>query len=376
MNSEYLRTYPAVYAVCDTYHIMVPVKTKCTMWVRVGDEEYFDESNGILKSNVTLHKMVVPAEELNREKKYTICLRKMIDRKPYFSETGDVVEMSFDFKPVCSDEVRAYHISDAHTLVKMPVKAAKYFEEVRGKIDFLVLNGDVPDSSGKLEHFDNIYDIVSELTQGNIPVIFSRGNHDMRGVCAENIAEYTPCHNGNSFFSFRLGNIWGLVIDCGEDKPDDSNEYGNTICCHAFRKRETQYIKDVIANKEKEYGAEGVEHKIVIAHHPFTTKQKPPFDIEQELYKHWAELLKENVDPEVMICGHMHTLEVLYPGNEKDVLGQPCPIVIGAKLKVSANPEEDCYYAGAGYTFKKDCIEVVFTDSENKIIDEHIIDIK
>ena len=122
-------------------------------------------------------------------------------------------------------------------MIEQPVACAEFFRKETGKIDFLILNGDVPEDSSKIKHFDTIYEIVSQVTHGNIPAVFSRGNHDTRGIFAENIAEYTPCENGNSYFTFRLGSIWGVVIDCGEDKTDSNEEYGNTGCCSAFRKR-------------------------------------------------------------------------------------------------------------------------------------------
>jgi len=371
MNHNVLKFTPAVFCVADTYHIMVPVKIKCSMWVKVGSEEYFDESNGILKTNVTVHRMIVPAFELESEKKYTVCFRREIERKPYWSEMGDIEEITFDFRPVTDGEIRAYHISDAHTMIETPVKAARTFENSKGKLDFLILNGDIPDSSGKIEHFDNIYAIAEMLTGGNIPVVFSRGNHDMRGVVAENIAEYTPCHNGNSYYTFKIGNIWGILVDCGEDKPDESTEYGHTICCHAFRKRQTRFIEAVI--EKGEFLTEGIEHRLVISHHPFTTKQRPPFDIEQDLYGYWAQIIGKGIKPEVMICGHIHTTEIIYPGDEKDVLGQPCPIVIGARPVVFEEPDDRCEFTGVGYVFKKGGTEVVFTDEKGNIVGEHIL---
>lgn len=120
-----------------------------------------------------------------------------------------------------------------------------------GAIDFLILNGDIIDHSGSVENFDEIYEIIEELTGGSIPVVFSRGNHDLRGVCAEKLAEYTPVDNGNSYYTFTLGSIWGILLDCGEDKIDAHPEYGNTVCCHAFREEETEYLKQVIENKRK-----------------------------------------------------------------------------------------------------------------------------
>ena len=80
----------------------------------------------------------------------------------------------------------------------------------------------------------------------------------MRGIYAENIQDHTPTDNGNSYFSVRVGSLWALVLDCGEDKPDTNAEYGHTICCANFRARQTKYIENIIKNADSEYNAEGV----------------------------------------------------------------------------------------------------------------------
>lgn len=366
MKKKILKTSPAVFAVGKEYQIMVPVNCPSLMWVRVGNEEYFDDSNGILRSGDLIHRMSVPMDELNREKEYTVCYREVIERKPYFSETSEIFEEVYKFRPVTSKNPKCYHISDAHGRIETPVKAALDFVEKNGEIDFLILNGDVIDHSGDIEKFDNIYMIADQITHGEIPVIFSRGNHDTRGIYAENIAEYTPCHNGNSYFSFRLGNIWGLVIDCGEDKVDQSEEYGNTICCHAFRKRETRYIESIIKNSENEFNADGVEHIIAVCHVPFTRHideqlDSYKFTIEKEIYTHWGKLLKEHIKPEIMICGHLHDNFVAFPGEERDVNGHPCPIAIISK------PFEDIFSA-AGIIFKKNKIDVIYNNSNGEIL--------
>lgn len=368
MEHKFFKTAPAVFAVGNEYQIMVPVKISTVMWVKVGNEEYHDDSNGILRSSVSIHRMSVPMDELNREKKYTVCYREVFERKPYYSETSEVFEEEYSFRPVECKNPICYHISDAHGRIETPVKAAKEFEKKFGKIDFLILNGDVIDHSGEIEKFDNIYEIASQITNGEIPVLFSRGNHDTRGIYAENIAEYTPCQNGNSFFTFRLGNIWGIVIDCGEDKVDTSCEYGNTIACHAFRKRETAFIESVIKNAENEYLADGVEHRIVVGHVPFTREMGDIFTIEREIYTYWSNLLRENIKPEVMICGHLHENTILYPGEEKDINGHPCPIAVICK------PEDDKFTAG-GVIFKKDIVIVVHNDSDGKFLAEENIKI-
>ena len=122
-----LKTTPAVFAVGDNYQVIVPVASETVMWVKVGDKCFYDESNGILRSGKRIHKMLVPAEILNKEGSYTICYRRVKKRKAYFSKTHSVEEISFNFKRVQGEAIRAYHIADAHNMIKEPVKCAQKF---------------------------------------------------------------------------------------------------------------------------------------------------------------------------------------------------------------------------------------------------------
>lgn len=365
MENEMLKTHPAVFAVGNEYQIMVCVKNPCLMWVQVGDEKYFDESNGILRSNVTTHRMCVPMEELDSAKEYAICWRKMLDRKPYFPESEEEVRLTYSFRPVAGEKTVMYHISDAHNLVDAPVTAARHFEAKYGKMDLLVLNGDIPNHSGTVENFDNIYEIVSRLTAGEIPTVFSRGNHDLRGFYAETIAEYTPNWNGKTYYTVQVGDIWAVVLDCGEDKADECDAYGHTMCCHALRKRQAKWLKEVAA--EKSFEDSSVRHRIVICHKPFSVAESAErFNIEQDIYGEWCRILKEEIHPDLMISGHFHSQFVTFPGDERDnYLGHPCPIAVGSVPR-HPKPEEGitAYHAAAGFIFEKGKIAYIPVDSE------------
>ena len=358
------RTAPAVFAVGENYQIMVEVSCPTLMWVEVGGEEYFDDSNGIIRSAVTTHRVTVPMDALDAAGGYTLFARKIIERKPYFSETEEPVSEHFDFHPVKPGKVTAYQIADAHNMVGAPVKACKLFEEKYGPIDLLILNGDVPDHSGRIENFHNIYEIAADVTGGTKPVIFSRGNHDTRGIFAENIADHTPVENGNSFYDVKLGDLHAILIDCGEDKDDSHAEYGHTVCCRAFRKRETKWLEKLLS----EPGIADAKYRAVIAHNPFTWDYKEPFDIENETYSHWAKLLREKFKPEVFIAGHLHTLEISEPGSAQDHLGHPCKVVSGSKPIHGRDGKPD-YFAGSGFIFD-DGVTVVFNDSDGNFISE------
>ena len=370
---EDFKTYPAVYAVTDAYQICVLATCEMMVWVEVGDETFYDESNGILCSSKLLHKVEVPQDLLDAARGYTVCYRKIIERKPYFTETEDVCRVSFAFYPVEGDRVRIYHISDAHNKVETPIRAGLYFGE---SPDLLVLNGDIPNHSGKIEFFDTIHQIAGEITKGEHPVIFSRGNHDTRGIYAEHIAEYTPTNNGNPYFTFRLGDLWGIVLDCGEDKPDDHPEYGNTICFSNYRKKETRFIERVVKNAAQEYEAEGVRRRVVVCHVPFTRVPNPPFDIEQDTYAYWCKLLREEIKPNVMLCGHTHQVEVHFPGGAYDDLGQPCPIIVGGKPFQKTQKELGIdRFMGAAIEWEQNTVTVHFNDQDHNIKSEHTFEV-
>ena len=354
-----LRTEPAVFVVGRNYQIITTTKSQAFVSVKVGDKIFVDDSNGILKSASKTHNITVPQELLDAEKHYTIIEKGIIKRLPYFSRTRADKFYEFDFCPV-PENPRIYHISDTHNFVDMAVKSAENF----GKIDALVLNGDVPEDSGNVKNFDTIFDICALITHGNIPVVFSRGNHDLRGNCAELFAAYAPNENGNTYYSFKLGNIWGLVLDCGEDKTDDHAEYGCTVACHGFRERETEYIQKIIENRE--YDSLDIKRKIIICHVPFNHKYNPPFDIEPEIYTKWTTLIRENIKPDIMLCGHTHYFACIMPGDSYNTYGDICPIIIGSQILKKG---ED--FAGAGFEFLDDKINVRYTSPDNECIKEY-----
>lgn len=368
---EIFAALPTVYAVADKYIIIVPVNEPCLMWVGIGENEYYDDSNGILRSGRLTHKMTVPMAELDAARSYTVRWRKMIERKPYRSEVGEIEEYTSAFRPIDpnKERINIYNIADAHNRVDGPINAGKYFERTGEELDLLLLNGDIPNHSGDVAYFEAIHRIAAGVTGGEIPVVFARGNHDTRGVCAELIEDYTPTDNGVSYYTFRLGPVWGIVMDCAEDKPDDHVEYAHTICCEDFRRRETRWLEALCNAEKPEYSDGGIKYKIVVVHNPFTEHRNPPFDIEEDTFAHWASLLRENVKPHLMICGHVHKCYVTYPGGERDAFGQPCPIVAASKL----SKDDLSFFVGGAITLDGNMAYVRFTDNDGNIVGEETV---
>lgn len=360
--------HPTVCAVGEKYQIMIPVKYDMLISVRIGDREYFNHSNGIRISSGEVQRITVPQKALDAAKKYTVTVRKMIERKPYYPVTEELIELEYDFKPLEKTEnINIYQVADAHGVITEAIEAGKYYGD---DTDLIVLNGDVLDSASSVEAIIALYKIASGIGEGRIPCVISRGNHDLRGICAERLANYMPNQNGNSYYTFRVGCIWGILVDCGEDKVDEHPEYGHTICCHEFRLEETDFIKEVIENADREYSSDDVKYRLVISHNPFAHTIYPPFDIEQPLFTEWSKLLKDNVKPDLMLCGHIHTIKISEYGGEYDQKGQPCRTLIGSDVK--KNEDGSALYTGMGVTLHEEQADVIFNTNE-KVLEKHTV---
>ncbi len=360
-------THPAVFAVGDAYQIMLPVTREALVSVKCGGEEFFDDCNGIIRSKCAIHRVLVPMAVLDAAGEYTVCCRPVVDRKPYFPDTEPVCDYIYSFRPLRKiSDIRVVHLSDTHGMTDEPVR----FAQRCGTPDLLVMNGDIADHSGSEENMLVLYRLVSAVTGGEIPCVFSRGNHDLRGALAERLVEFTPNDAGCSYYTFRVGCVWGVVLDCGEDKNDDCAEYGHTVCCHAFRRRVTRFLEHVIADAAREYAADGVKYRIVVSHVPFTAEAEGQFRIETELYAHWVALLREHVRPHLMLCGHWHDNAVWLPGSERDSHGQTWPVVV-ASLPDKVHKR----YAGAAVTLQPDRAVVRYADSDGNCLSEHILSI-
>lgn len=352
---ENLNAHPSVFAIDGRYQIVTPFACSAIVWVKVAGETYYDDANGILKSNNYVHKVEVPMAELDVAKEYTLCYRKMVDRTPYFPVSEDTVEITYTFKPVEGDKINIYHVSDAHNMEEAPINAAGYFGD---DLDLFILNGDIPDHSGDIANFNSIYRICSGVTEGTLPIVFSKGNHDTRGIYGESFHEYTPTDNGKPYYTFRLGKLWGLVIDCGEDKDDSHEAYSYTTCFHNYRLKETKWLEDVI--KRGEYNAEGVEHRIVVSHVPFSYIQKPPFDIEQDIYRHWTDIVCNSINPDLLLYGHTHSCGIHEPGSDFDAYKlQSCPAVVGSQ----PNRKEGTF-TGCAITLSEEKPVIVFNKNQ------------
>lgn len=318
-----LALHPAVFCVERDYQIIFLCRVRALASVTVAGVTYTDSWNGVMRTDTLVHKIRVPAAALNAARHYDVNLAPLADHCNYYPKPEPTEVYGYDFVPVPDDPgtpVRMYVLADTHGQVDAPVRAAL----ASGHMDVLILDGDIGDSADTVDMITTLHRLASGITGGHFPVIYARGNHDTRGHNAEHLCGYVPtrvgAENGTTAYSFRLGPVWGLVLDAGEDKADDRIEYGGVCDSPVFRRAQTVYMKSLIADKASEYQAEGVRYRVAVCHMPFHYSCHGFSQTTPDIYAEWVHLLNE-MGIQVLLCGHMHHMDELdgsiFDGDEK-----------------------------------------------------------
>ncbi len=307
LQRKTLRGAPTVCAIEKTYCIVFLCSRSALASVTVGEQTYTDNINGVLRSDTPVHKVYVPATALDTARHYTVRIAPLESHAPYFAKPEPTETYEYDFTPVMPGRpVRLYVLSDTHGNTTDATAAAL----AAGHIDALVTLGDMDNAADTPEQVETLHRLTSAITQGRFPVVCARGNHDTRGKMAEHLGDYLPTRGSATYYTFRLGDVWGLVLDAGEDKPDDHAEYGGVNDFPGFRRAQTAYMKDIIARATETYAAEGVRHRIVLCHINFALSGRAFAQTTPDIYADWVGCLNE-MGIHAMLCGHSHMIGIL-----------------------------------------------------------------
>ena len=299
---------PVVYAVEDTYQITFTTQAKGEAWVVIDGIEYNDTYAGYRETESDIHKIIVPMEALDNAESYTVYTRAMLLRGPYEALQGPIISETYTWRGVnTEDGLNYYAISDNHLSSKAPAATASYWGE---KLDFLIALGD---SANWIDHEDELTQILylaSDITKGEIPVIYARGNHETKGTLAHKYYNYVGANGDKYYYTFRIQNIWGIVLDVGEDHEDTYKEFSGLARFDAYRAEQTAFLDSILANADSEFNAEGVEYRIGLCHIPLTlTQVSDPLAAQKTA---WVERLNQ-MNLTIMYSGHLHELMYVDP---------------------------------------------------------------
>ncbi|MCM1300439.1 MAG: metallophosphoesterase [Alistipes senegalensis] len=312
-----IETKPYLQAVTETGFTVVWVSdTDAVAWVEVAPDDgsdfyaterprYYHSEHG-KRAIGRLHRVPVTGLESGTRYRYRIFTQGILENggnkgvirgrvassrvykhEPYYATTLDSDK----------EEISFVVVNDIHG--KDSLLRRLLGDVTERNTDFVVMNGDMTSMIESEEQLlDGYLRSASELFAGNVPFYFVRGNHENRGAFSYRALEYFPTPTGRFYYTFRHGPAFFVVLDCGEDKPDNDIEYSGLADFDRYREVEADWLKEVVASDE----FRRAPLRIVLIH-------IPPLHYDwhggREIQRLFM-LLLQGAGVDLMLCGHLH----------------------------------------------------------------------
>ena len=158
------------------------------------------------------------------------------------------------------------------------------------------------------------------------------------GPAARLLPRLIDLPGGQFYYSFRHGPLAGVVLDGGEDKPDDTPVYAGLGDFVAYRREQTAWLEAEL----KRPHLRDARFRIAFCHLPFWWKDKGFAADAADPRSAWHRLLAEAKFAAV-VSGHTHSHAVLPPDSRRPyaqiVGGGPKPET-ATLIRGRANAEE------------------------------------
>lgn len=179
----------------------------------------------------------------------------------------------------------------------------------RKNLDFVALNGDMTHDLSSADKIQKLYmRTVSKHLGGSVPLVVTRGNHEIRGRESARWADYFATPTGTPYYSFSIGKFFFIVLDAGEDKPDNDIEYSGMVVSDQYLKQQEKWLAEVLASDE----CRNAQARFVFCH--VAPESKGWYGMAR-LYNTLVPHLNK-ADIGAMFCGHIHRWRVSEPDGE------------------------------------------------------------
>ena len=359
---------PYVHGVSETEATVVWVTNKPAIsWVEIAPKDktsfyakqrprYFNAPLG-RKLIDTFHTIKIKNLQPNTKYRYRVVSRCVVDddvRTHYGETVGTRVfrKVLPEFKTLDTSkkEITFSVVNDIHEKSNEMSNLLKF---VPKNSEFLMLNGDMVHSMRTQDQmFKSFLNVAGDFSNKGIPMFMIRGNHEARGTVECDFMKYFPTPTNKPYFTFRAGHVMFVVIDGGEDKPDNDIEYSDRADFDTYRKDQAQWLKDVINSKEYK----DAPVKILVTHIP---PSWGGWHGSIHFQKMFAEIIN-NAGFSLIISGHLHK-HVFAPTSDS--------------VKVPNIINSNCVLMNVHVDSEK--ITMKFLDSEGKkTTDDIVVDVK
>ncbi|MFG1691159.1 metallophosphoesterase [Gemmatimonadota bacterium] len=170
--------------------------------------------------------------------------------------------------------------------------------------DFLVHAGDAFHWIDTEEHlFRAWFRPTLEGLGHNRSLFFARGNHELRGPFARRLRDYLPTPEGRFYYARDAGPVHLIVLDTGEDKPDDTNVYAELNRVASYRADELDWFREHVETTPRVSEA---PFRVILMH-------APRWGWVPEGSDAWVETANA-AGVDLVIAGHTHRYSYTPPG--------------------------------------------------------------
>ncbi len=154
---------------------------------------------------------------------YRVCSQEIMLYQAYKKEFGETAVSpfsTFTLPPASATDFTAIIFNDLHKQV--PTLKALYEQVKDTGYDFVVFNGDCVDDPATEDVAISHMSIQCEVVGADrVPVFYLRGNHEIRNAYSIGLRDLFDYVGDKTYGAFNWGDTRIVMLDCGEDKPDD-----------------------------------------------------------------------------------------------------------------------------------------------------------
>ena len=275
-----------------------------------GQEVCFDIENRITLENLQ------PGQRYY----YRVCVVDLLMKHAYEFHTGDTLRTPFyQFRTPeeKGTDFTCVVFNDLHSNQTTYDFLRDTLQQVGIRPDFAIFNGDcLPEPYDREHAMRMIHNLADPINGAEIPIFFIRGNHEIRNYYSAGMHRLIGYPNDKTYGGINWGDTRFMVLDCGEDKPDDHREYAGFNDFTQLRAEETEFIKQELKSKE----FRSAKRKILVGHIPIFGND----DKYQPCAEAWAPLLKQQPFS-LAIFAHTHRFKYA----ENGLGGATYPVVNG-----------------------------------------------
>ncbi len=323
--SEVMRTIPYLQNPgTDEMTVMWLTNVPARSWV-----EYGTDPDNLKRARTFIEGVMVANNKINRVRLtglqpgtryyYRVVSQEITRYSSYYKEFGDTVRSDIKSFTTWSDDMKDFRVivyNDIHSNMEMFNKLHSLVEDK--PYDLVIFNGDCfDDVEVESDIVDRLLTYTPRIKSDEIPSIFIRGNHETRGEYSLHLWDYLGRMGGRSYSAFSLGDTRFVLLDCGEDKPDDHWVYYDMNDYTQHRIDQAEFLKEELQSA----AFKDASKRVLIHHIPIFGVKSDSFSPCSDL---WIPVL-ENAPFNISLNGHTHRYRVI----EKGETGNNFPVIIG-----------------------------------------------